>query len=68
MKMQVGKFGKIYIYSHLSSDTHDASLRFINVLNECNMILTTQLDFTHRYMKALNQKSRFVDDDKGSEG
>ena len=58
------KLGRIAIYSHLSHDTHNASLRLVEHLQNAHVIVTSNPSLVHRYMQALGKMERYAEADQ----
>lgn len=55
-EQQFRKPGSISVYTHVSADTHNASLRFTEHVERANIILTNSPSEVHRYLQAIGKK------------
>lgn len=51
--------GRVSIYNHVGNDTHNASMRFVEHLDRCAMIVTNSRVKVEEFMRSLSKKERF---------
>ena len=54
------KVGKISIYNHVCDDTHNASLRLVEKMNEAHVIFTNNPFRIRKYLQSLSKMERFA--------